>query len=126
MATDRKADYVGNHGGAYTDIDGMSKQFTYVDHDKKTTISLNSGKSESVETGYREQLVTRVLDQPASICPEIFSDFTIRGEGKSHIEWDKNMLTNKGLPILRLQEMVTLLENKAEAIGLTPQVRKTY
>lgn len=37
MATDRKADYVGTHGGAYTDMDGMTKQFTYVDHDRHTT-----------------------------------------------------------------------------------------
>jgi hypothetical protein len=32
----RKQDY---SGGAYTDIDGMSRQFTIIDHDKKTTIS---------------------------------------------------------------------------------------
>jgi len=37
-----KSDYVGNHGGAYTDIDGMRKQFTYVDHDKKTKIGLTA------------------------------------------------------------------------------------
>lgn len=29
--------HVGNHGGVYTDIDGQTKQFTVVDHDKHTT-----------------------------------------------------------------------------------------
>lgn len=42
MAVDRKADHVGNHGGAYTDQDGMSRQFTYVDHDPKTRISFSN------------------------------------------------------------------------------------
>ena len=36
---DKKSDYVGNHGGAYTDMDGMSRQFTYIDHSKKSKIS---------------------------------------------------------------------------------------
>ena len=42
MAVDKKSDYVGNHGGAYTDVDGQSKQFTYVDHDPKVKIFLES------------------------------------------------------------------------------------
>lgn len=37
MAVDRKADYVGNHGGAYVDESGQTRQFTYVDHDRNTT-----------------------------------------------------------------------------------------
>ncbi len=45
MAVDRKGDYVGNHGGAYTDIDNMSRQFTYIDHDKKSKISFGAGET---------------------------------------------------------------------------------
>jgi len=37
MAVDKKGDYVGTHGGAYTDENGMSRQFTYVDHDRHTS-----------------------------------------------------------------------------------------
>lgn len=37
MAHTPKSKYVGNHGGAYTDMDNMSRQFTYVDHDRNTT-----------------------------------------------------------------------------------------
>ena len=37
MAIDKKSQHVGNHGGVYTDNDGMTKQFTYIDHDKHTT-----------------------------------------------------------------------------------------
>lgn len=34
---DKKSQHVGNHGGVYTDIDGQTKQFTVIDHDKHTT-----------------------------------------------------------------------------------------
>lgn len=37
MGVDKKSDHVGNHGGRYADMDGMTKQFTYVDHDRHTT-----------------------------------------------------------------------------------------
>lgn len=46
MAVDRKADHVGNHGGVYTDIDGQTKQFTVIDHDKKVKISPHIPESE--------------------------------------------------------------------------------
>lgn len=49
MAVDKPGDYVGNHGGAYTDIDGLSKQFTYVDHDKKLTAAFNSNTPFNIE-----------------------------------------------------------------------------
>ena len=45
MAVDRKAEHVGNHGGVYTDLNGMSRQFTYIDHDKKPTLSLGGKKT---------------------------------------------------------------------------------
>lgn len=37
MAVDKKSQHVGNHGGVYTDNDGQTKQFTYIDHDRNTT-----------------------------------------------------------------------------------------
>lgn len=121
MATDRKADHVGNHGGAYTDIDGMSKQFTVIDHDKKTTIS--SGKSEKVDKEwapkYRALLIKRINDLPASICPEPFQDYTVRGEGKVTIMWNTDMLLDNGVPINQLRDLCVLLENKAETMRLT-------
>ena len=70
MATDRKADYVGNHGGVYTDLNGMSKQFTVVDHDRKTKISTSVSKgeestaSEQVEE-YKRKAALQILAMPA-------------------------------------------------------------
>lgn len=124
---DKKSQHVGNHGGRYTDIDGMSKQFTYVDHDKKTTVSMliNSDEKWS-EKDYRDLLISRILDQPASICPDPFVDFTLRGEGKNHIEWNTDMIIDKGMPSQRLRDLAILLENKADLMGLTQQVIKTY
>lgn len=75
-----------------------------------------------MEQDYREQLVTRILDLPASICPEIFQDFTIRGEGKHHIEWNQTMIADVGIPIMRLRDLCVMVENKADLMGLTPKV----
>lgn len=76
-----------------------------------------------MEKEYREELVARIFDQPASICPEIFQDFTIRGEGKNHIEWNQNMIADVGIPVMRLRDLCIILENKAELMGLTPKVK---
>lgn len=62
---------------------------------------------------YKSTLIQRILDQPASICPEPFQDFTIRGENQKKIEWNSDMLIDSGMPIQRLQELCTLLENTA-------------
>lgn len=64
MAVDRKADYVGNHGGAYSDMDGMSRQFTYVDHDKKLKVAFDS------KTPFNEEwdmLEKAIVDTPVFI-----------------------------------------------------------
>lgn len=47
MAIDTKSQHVGNHGGTYTDNDGQSKQFTYIDHDKKQKISSHLSPSQN-------------------------------------------------------------------------------
>lgn len=121
MATDRRADHVGNHGGAYTDIDGMSKQFTIIDHDKKTTIS--SGTLDKVDkdwsTKYRALLIKRIAEISPSICPEPFQDYTVRGEGKATITWNTDMLIDKGVPLNQLRDLCVLLENKAAMVRLT-------
>lgn len=119
MAVNKKSQHVGNHGGRYTDIDGMTKQFTYVDHDKKTTISfLTDNKELWSEPKYRENLIQRILEHSASICPEIFTDFTLRGEGKKGIEWNTDMLIDNGVPSQRLRELATMLENRDELLQL--------
>lgn len=120
------SDYVGDHGGRYTDIDGMSKQFTYVDHDKKTTISASVSEEGQNETydeffiKYRASLIRRITDMPASICPEIFSDYTLRGEGRNTIQWNTDMLLDAGVPLKQLRDICVILENKAELMRLTP------
>ena len=50
MAVDKKSDHVGNHGGTYIDNDGQSKQFTYIDHDKKTKFAPTKPLSEDERT----------------------------------------------------------------------------
>lgn len=72
MAVDKKSDHVGNHGGAYLDNDGMRKQFTIVDHDKKTKVASVppitdeelSQLQSSMDT-YLEEKIQMVLSLPA-------------------------------------------------------------
>ena len=56
MAVDRKGDYVGNHGGAYTDIDGMSRQFTIIDHDRHTSRTKMGRESDEVKAQKTKKL----------------------------------------------------------------------
>jgi len=78
MAVDRKADYVGNHGGAYTDETGMSRQFTYVDHDKKLKISPRTDTPFNKEWDALEQ---QVINNP------IFTQYLEDNE----LEWGLNV-----------------------------------
>ncbi len=116
MAVDRKSDYVGNHGGAYIDNDGMSKQFTYIDHDSKTKISghlgINKEKVKKDLSEYKISLIERIVNIPASLCPLEYDAFIVRGEGKVGITWNETMLNDPGLSTDRLRNLCTLLENR--------------
>ncbi len=117
MAVDRKADHVGNHGGAYTDQDGMSRQFTYVDHDKKTTISINQDNTdyELFFKQYRAELIKRIASISASLCHEWFVEFTVVNQEKSILEWNMDMLLDNGVPLSTLRDICTVMENRAES-----------
>jgi hypothetical protein len=85
-------------------------------------------------TRYRNKLILKITCMPPSLCPEPFKDFTQRvhkpldfSKSGAHwdepehdnktvntIEWNEKMIQNSGVPLERLQELVTLLENKAE------------
>ncbi len=79
MAVDKKSDYVGNHGGKYTDEQGLTKQFTYVDHDVKSKISFLPGKTAfNIEW---DALESYVLGHP------IFYKFLKDNE----LEWEQNV-----------------------------------
>jgi hypothetical protein len=105
----RKQDY---SGGAYTDIDGMSRQFTIIDHDKKTTISAIvdvEGASQAFKKD-REKMIERILALPPSAVPFIFTDFTTRGES---IQWNEKMIRDEGLPFDKLRDIEVLTRKRA-------------
>lgn len=118
MAVDKPGDYVGNHGGGYIDNDGNRRQFTYIDHDPKTKITNSVSVDKEAITkelsDYRELLIQEILNTPASVCPIIFSEFTVRGESQTVIEWNKTMITDKGMTINRLRDLYTLLSNRVD------------
>jgi len=111
---DKKSQHVGNHGGRYTDIDGNTKQFTVIDHDKKTKILKSENEKIPVTffSLYRDELIDRVLALPASLCPFEFVDFTIRGADKANIEWNKTMIKDNGLEIRVLRDLCCIIENR--------------
>lgn len=95
MAVDRKADYVGNHGGAYSDIDGMSRQFTYVDHDKKLKITFNSTSSFNNEYDAMKEYIK---DHP--LCHKYMK--------KNKLDWDSYM------PLSTLIEIKKLIDGQLQ------------
>jgi hypothetical protein len=121
MAVDRKSDHVGNHGGGYVDNDGNRRQFTYIDHDPKTSISglVSTDKDKeaikSSLSSYKLDIIQRILDVPASLCPIEFYEFTIRGENQLVVTWNETMLRDEGLTLNRLRDLCTLLENKFDS-----------
>lgn len=123
---DKKSDHVGNHGGAYVDNDGMSKQFTYVDHDVKTKIATTPSLSEKERMRlademktYRTGLILKITISPPSLCPDIFQDFTLRGKERTNIEWNEQMLQDPGLPLQKLIDIWTLLSKRVESVRNT-------
>lgn len=93
---DKKSQHVGNHGGRYTDIDGMSKQFTYIDHDKKTRISTFKDNSNQEEMDkqlkqWRDESIAEILALPPVNVAEDYAQFIIREREKGVI-WDKDMV----------------------------------
>jgi len=104
----------------YKDLDGLSKSFTMIDHDKKLKISklIQSDKElEDIKNqlkNYRDDLYIRVLSVPASLCPDSYYDFTVRGADSTLITWNEKMIKDEGLSIDRLRTLVVILENTIE------------
>lgn len=103
MAVDRKADYIGNHGGAYTDIDGMSRQFTIVDHDKKTKISSSAMTDEEKENLRnsvniaKHQTIDKILALPAISflkSGNTFAEDCVIRDLEKGIIWDETFVRN--------------------------------
>lgn len=122
MATDKKSDHY-TSAKNYTDIDGQSKTFTFVDHDVKTSIATTASvdiqqvKGELKE--YRESVILCILATPASLCPSIFQDYTSRGQGIIQITWNEKMLRDPGMSIDRLRDLKTMLDNRVELDKIT-------
>lgn len=116
---DKKSDHY-TSAKNYTDLDGMSKSFTFIDHDIKTSISTNTEiMDKEWQKKYKEQLVDQILTLPASICPTPFSDYVIRGAGITQITWNDKMLRDPGTGIDRLRDLKTMLDNRIEIDRLT-------
>lgn len=71
---------------------------------------------------YREDVVQRITEITPAFCPEIYRDFVIRGEGVTKLEWNKTMLLDEGIDIIRLVFLKNQLENRVELThqGITP------
>jgi len=116
MAVDKKSDYY-TSAQNYTDLDGQSRSFTFIDHDKKTKIATGSVEGATKQLAEdRKNLVDRILLLPASACPAIFSDFTVRGEAGIH--WNTAMISDAGMSMQQLNDIRTLTENRIDLYGV--------
>jgi hypothetical protein len=91
---DKKSQHVGNHGGAYTDLDGMSKQFTYIDHDKKSKISFNIGGKDFDKEKFFKDSADEILALPAVNAVRntmgLYEEFILRDQKDGKIKWNES------------------------------------
>lgn len=96
-----KNKYIGDHGGKYTDINNMTKQFTYIDHDKKTRISKHEKKDveelrKSIKN-YTINTIKAILSlPPVNLLKNsngLYEEFIIRDQ-KEGILWNEPVLIN--------------------------------
>jgi hypothetical protein len=67
---------------------------------------------------YRSKIIGKILSMPASLCPDIFSDFVVRGDNPT-LSWREEMLKDEGLGLDKLISLKILLENRVENSRLT-------
>lgn len=106
----------------YEAEDGQLRNFTHVDHDRKTTISVpGDGTNPQVEIDrYRSLLVEKILAIPAVYCNMLFVDYTLRGEkAAGTVKWNATMLEDKGVPLTQLQDIYTLASNMQDLSART-------
>lgn len=97
----------------YTDMSGNLRTFTHVDHDKKTKISSSIPDANEAKENldlYRTGLIDRLLALPASLCPVIFHDYTIRGE-VDVITWNEKLIRDPR-DYNTIRDIAVLIENK--------------
>lgn len=100
----------------YSDIDGNMKTFTHIDYDLKSRMATyhpsDDEKRDNAEAlkQYHLDLISRLMATPASTAPDLFYDFTIRGEGKKTIEWNEVMLRDPGMSLDKIRDMALHME----------------
>src|SRR5688572_12830573 len=103
---DKKSDHY-TSAKNYTDLDGNSRSFDFVDHDIKTKISTTlmseEDKQELKDRVQNDRTITilRITTMPPSLCPSVFQDFVTRGygpdpKGEPTISWNETMLNDPG------------------------------
>lgn len=99
----------------YTDLDGLSRSFDFIDHDVKASTSFYNGEDiEQVKKqmkDYRIELIDRILATPAATAPPEFYDFTLHGD-RPTIDWNKVMLEDAGLMIDKLRTICVIMERR--------------
>ena len=101
----------------YTDLDGNLKSFTFIDHDKKPTITTSTPLTDIEREDlkgwcneYRKDLISRIINIPPIYCPMHCAEYTEHGD-VDKITWRVNMLENSGTPLDLLRSLCTILEN---------------
>jgi hypothetical protein len=103
----------------YTDELGHTRSFDFIDHDVKTKIRVPVVKTKEEiaeeKAQYREWLIDKIISIEAIYCPDIFIQYTHRGDVQK-IDWNLKMLQDAGVPTDKLLDIYTLSSNKMNLI----------
>lgn len=103
---------------AHTDENGLSNNFTMINHDVKTTMGVTDS---SWDRDWLSKAKTDVLKEigniSASLCPEPYLNFTIRGKDVDVISWNSKSLED--VEITRLWFLRNILSNRMETFTKT-------
>lgn len=100
---DKKSDHY-TSATTYRDMDGNHKNFTFVDHDKKSKMSASVDMSEEELKSLKKTInsdidrsIDEILALPAQNCftpNNLYDEFVVRNVEEKRIDWQKNMLRN--------------------------------
>lgn len=97
----------------YSDMDGNTRTFTHIDCDKKLAVVVSLEDKDKISkelVDYRYKLLERIISVSASLCPDAFHMFTLRGEQRKNVGWDEGILALETTE--KLRNLCVLLEKR--------------
>lgn len=120
----------------YTGRDGLTHQETRIDWDIRPKISTAHTSAKDKQeidkqlVEYRKQLIKRILATNPAAAGERYLDYVKRDFETKTLSWEVTMISDEGMDINNLRDMVVILEKRDELLNnndldlKTPQVKR--